>query len=107
MNPLIFSDQRLFKRKLRFNKRRLKESLFDLLFDHVFNFRCLSSNHCEKIFPEKFELWGIFFQKMSERVSAPNERYVSTDETRVYIHEETNGQVKFHQKSALIHLNFI
>ena len=31
---------------------------------------------------------------MSERVSAPNERYVSTDETRVYIHEETNGQVK-------------
>ena len=83
----------LLKSILRFKTRIIKGILFDLLFDHAFNFRCLGSNYCEKIFSEKFELLGI--PKMSERVLVTHERYVSTDESRVNIDGENNGQVKF------------
>ena len=35
---------------------------------------------------------------MSQRVSVSNERYISTDESRVNIDAETNGQVHFQKK---------
>ena len=94
---MVHCSTGLFKSILRLKTRIIKGILFDLLFDHVFNFRCLSSNYCEKLFSEKFELLRI--PKMSQRVSVSNERYVSTDESRVNIDGETNGQVHFQKKS--------
>ena len=95
---MVHCSTGLFKNILRLKTRIIKGILFDLLFDHVFNFRCLGSNYCEKIFSEKFELLRI--PKMSQRFSVSNERYISTDESRVNIDGETNGQVHFQRDTC-------